>query len=97
MTTPTLVPTTEPTTSSIHALPDFTSLFRFDQRVSALEQELSQVKQIDHSAQILSQIPKADYEYLDEITVRKEDQKLYKFVEGDFSRLSLRDIEDMLL
>ncbi|GJW37971.1 hypothetical protein Tco_0060891 [Tanacetum coccineum] len=57
MTTPTHVPTTEPKTSSIHALPDFTSLFRFDQRVSALEQELSQVKQIDHSAQILSQIP----------------------------------------
>ncbi|GJV31905.1 hypothetical protein Tco_1392305 [Tanacetum coccineum] len=49
-TTPTPVPTTEPTTSLIHALLDFSSLFRFDQRVSALEQDLSQVKQVDHSA-----------------------------------------------
>ncbi|GJR27892.1 hypothetical protein Tco_1104124 [Tanacetum coccineum] len=42
MTTPTPVPTIEPTTSLIHALPDFASLFGFDQRVSALEQDLSQ-------------------------------------------------------
>ncbi|GJT89719.1 hypothetical protein Tco_1078564 [Tanacetum coccineum] len=41
MTTPTLLQTTEPSTSSISALPDFASLFRFDQRVSALEQDLS--------------------------------------------------------
>ncbi|GJR42396.1 retrovirus-related pol polyprotein from transposon TNT 1-94 [Tanacetum coccineum] len=46
MTTPTPVPTTEPTTSSIPDLPDFASLFRFNQRVSALEQYLSQVKQV---------------------------------------------------
>ncbi|GKE07504.1 hypothetical protein Tco_1399522, partial [Tanacetum coccineum] len=45
MTTPTPVPTTEPTTSSIPALLEFASLLRFDQRVSALEQKLSQVKQ----------------------------------------------------
>ncbi|GKC22380.1 hypothetical protein Tco_1024530 [Tanacetum coccineum] len=35
--------------------------------------------------------------YLDEITIQREDQQLYKFVEGDFPRLNLRDIEDMLL
>ncbi|GKA36770.1 hypothetical protein Tco_0723335 [Tanacetum coccineum] len=51
MTTPTRIPTTEPMTSSIPALPDFASLFRFDQRVSTVEQELSQVKQVDHSLQ----------------------------------------------
>ncbi|GJY86459.1 hypothetical protein Tco_0500485, partial [Tanacetum coccineum] len=45
MTTPTPIPTTESTTSSILALPDFASLFGFDQRVSTLEQDLSQVKQ----------------------------------------------------
>ncbi|GJR00770.1 hypothetical protein Tco_0523754 [Tanacetum coccineum] len=38
-----------------------------------------------------------DYGYLEEIVVRREDQKLYKFKEGDFPRLNLRDIEDMLL
>ncbi|GJS12550.1 hypothetical protein Tco_0407022 [Tanacetum coccineum] len=33
--------------------------------------------------------------YLEEIEVRREDQKLYKFKEGDFSRLKLCDIEDI--
>ncbi|GJV63627.1 hypothetical protein Tco_1474455 [Tanacetum coccineum] len=34
---------------------------------------------------------------LEEIEVRRSDQKLYKFVEGDFPRLHLNDIKDMLL
>ncbi|GJY96733.1 hypothetical protein Tco_0513643 [Tanacetum coccineum] len=38
-----------------------------------------------------------DYDHLDEIEVRREDQQLYKFKEGDFPRLRLQDIEDMLL
>nr|GEY99704.1 hypothetical protein [Tanacetum cinerariifolium] len=38
-----------------------------------------------------------DYSYVEEIRVRMEDQKLYKFKECDFSRLNLRDIKDMLL
>ncbi|GJS31917.1 hypothetical protein Tco_0492537 [Tanacetum coccineum] len=38
-----------------------------------------------------------DYGHLDEIEVRREDQQLYKFKEGDFPRLRLQDIEDMLL
>ncbi|GJY49449.1 hypothetical protein Tco_0439405 [Tanacetum coccineum] len=64
MTTPTPVPITEPTTSSIPAFPDFASLFGFDQRVYALEQEHSQVKQVDHSTQILTQIPAIVDEHL---------------------------------
>nr|GEW21309.1 hypothetical protein [Tanacetum cinerariifolium] len=56
-TTPTPIPTTKPTTSSIHALLYFDSIFRFNQRVSALEQEISQLKQVDRSIQILVQIP----------------------------------------
>ncbi|GJV53235.1 hypothetical protein Tco_1448976 [Tanacetum coccineum] len=43
--TPTPAPTTEPTTTSIPALLDFSSLFGFDQIVFALEKELSQFKQ----------------------------------------------------
>nr|GEU44992.1 hypothetical protein [Tanacetum cinerariifolium] len=35
--------------------------------------------------------------HLDWITVRRDDEKLYKFKEGDFKRLRLQDIEDMLL
>nr|GEV64337.1 hypothetical protein [Tanacetum cinerariifolium] len=38
-----------------------------------------------------------DYGYLDEIEVRREDQNLYTFKEGDFPQLRLQDIEDMLL
>ncbi|GJS99774.1 hypothetical protein Tco_0820944 [Tanacetum coccineum] len=38
-----------------------------------------------------------NYGYLEEIEVRREDQKLYKFKEGDFPILNLHDIEDMLL
>ncbi|GJU15811.1 hypothetical protein Tco_1143777 [Tanacetum coccineum] len=60
--TPTPTPTTEPTTISIPALLYFSSLFRFDQRVSVLEKELFQLKQVDYSEQLLktikSQIPK---------------------------------------
>nr|GEY31221.1 hypothetical protein [Tanacetum cinerariifolium] len=37
------------------------------------------------------------YKHLDWITVRRDDDKLYKFKEGNFKRLRLQDIEDMLL
>ncbi|GKC93538.1 hypothetical protein Tco_1158980 [Tanacetum coccineum] len=38
-----------------------------------------------------------DYGYIKEIKVRREDNQLYKFKEGDFPRLNLQDIEDLLL
>ncbi|GKD28782.1 hypothetical protein Tco_1239560 [Tanacetum coccineum] len=37
------------------------------------------------------------YGHLKEIVIRRADQKLYKFMEGDFPRLHLNDIKDMLL
>nr|GEY97395.1 hypothetical protein [Tanacetum cinerariifolium] len=37
------------------------------------------------------------YKHLDWIAVRRDDDKLYKFKEGDFKRLRLQDIEDTLL
>nr|GEZ28543.1 hypothetical protein [Tanacetum cinerariifolium] len=37
------------------------------------------------------------YKHLDWITVHRDDDKLYKFKEGDFKRLRIQDIEDMLL
>ncbi|GJR22821.1 hypothetical protein Tco_0971348 [Tanacetum coccineum] len=45
--TPTPEPTTGPSTNLIPAPPDFSSLFGFDHRVSTLENELSQLKQLD--------------------------------------------------
>ncbi|GKE26760.1 hypothetical protein Tco_1442144, partial [Tanacetum coccineum] len=37
------------------------------------------------------------YKHLDWITVRRDDDKLYTFKEGDFKRLHLQDIEYMLI
>ncbi|GJQ99751.1 hypothetical protein Tco_0522736 [Tanacetum coccineum] len=38
-----------------------------------------------------------NYKHLDWITVCRDDDKLYKFKEGDFNRLRIQDIEGMLL
>nr|GFC59517.1 hypothetical protein [Tanacetum cinerariifolium] len=35
-----------------------------------------------------------NYKHLDWISVRRDDDKIYKFKEGDFKRLRLQDIED---
>ncbi|GJV82431.1 hypothetical protein Tco_1522329 [Tanacetum coccineum] len=37
------------------------------------------------------------YKHLDWITIRRDDEKLYTFKEGDFKRLRLQDIEEMLI
>nr|GEZ97894.1 hypothetical protein [Tanacetum cinerariifolium] len=37
------------------------------------------------------------YKHLDWITIRRSDDKLYKFKEGDYKKLRIQDIEDMLL
>nr|GFD03127.1 hypothetical protein [Tanacetum cinerariifolium] len=38
-----------------------------------------------------------NYKHLYWITMRKDDDKLYKFKEGDFKRLRIQDIKDMKL
>nr|GEX73800.1 hypothetical protein [Tanacetum cinerariifolium] len=38
-----------------------------------------------------------NYKHLDWISVRRDDDKIYKFKEGDFKSLRLQDIKDMLL
>nr|GEY67126.1 hypothetical protein [Tanacetum cinerariifolium] len=38
-----------------------------------------------------------NYKHVDWITMRRDDDKLYKFKEGDFKRLHIQDIEDMLM
>ncbi|GKF47381.1 hypothetical protein Tco_0137183, partial [Tanacetum coccineum] len=37
------------------------------------------------------------YGHLEEIMMKRSDQQLYKFKEGDFVNLHLKDIEDLLL
>ncbi|GKB78608.1 hypothetical protein Tco_0945503 [Tanacetum coccineum] len=46
---------------------------------------------------ILKIMKKYDYGHMEEIKVRRDDQKLYTFKEGDFKRLRLQDIKDMLI
>ncbi|GJS41280.1 hypothetical protein Tco_0566323 [Tanacetum coccineum] len=45
----------------------------------------------------VSVMRKYGYRYLEEIVVRRADNVLYRFKEGDFPRLRINDIEDMLL
>ncbi|GKD42637.1 hypothetical protein Tco_1267282 [Tanacetum coccineum] len=45
----------------------------------------------------VSVMRKHGYRYLEEIVVRRADNALYRFKEGDFPRLRINDIEDMLL
>ncbi|GKA13665.1 hypothetical protein Tco_0693311, partial [Tanacetum coccineum] len=52
---------------------------------------------ISHWVTHVQVMKKYDYRYLEEIIFPREDQSLHKFVEGDFPRLNLHDIEDMLL
>nr|GEX68984.1 hypothetical protein [Tanacetum cinerariifolium] len=61
-----------------------------------INNDLEYLKGEDLSRQLMI-MKKYDYGHLEEIEVHREDQKLYKFREGDFLRLRLQDIEDMLL
>ncbi|GJV63274.1 hypothetical protein Tco_1474102 [Tanacetum coccineum] len=45
----------------------------------------------------VSVIGKHRYGYLEEIVVRRADNALYRFKEGDFLRHQINDIEDMLI
>ncbi|GKC41999.1 hypothetical protein Tco_1059721 [Tanacetum coccineum] len=55
--TPTPTPTTLETTTSLLALLDFASIFKFNERVFNLEKDMLQIKQVNQYAQALSSIP----------------------------------------
>ncbi|GKE58659.1 hypothetical protein Tco_1497844, partial [Tanacetum coccineum] len=55
--TPTPTPTTSEATTSFPSLSDFSSVFRFNDRVTNLEKDLSEIKQVDQYAQAFSSIP----------------------------------------
>nr|GEY67632.1 retrovirus-related Pol polyprotein from transposon TNT 1-94 [Tanacetum cinerariifolium] len=64
-TTPTPAPKTLEVTTSFPALLDFTSIFRFNDRVTNLERDLSEMKQVDQYAQTISSIPSIVDHYID--------------------------------
>ncbi|GJV35642.1 hypothetical protein Tco_1408119 [Tanacetum coccineum] len=87
--TPTPAPTIETTTTSIPTLLDFSSMFRFDQRVSILEKELSQLKQVDYSTQLLEMIKSQILAMVDaQLSTRLEDsiQKAFRSDTAEFEK-----------
>nr|GEX29558.1 hypothetical protein [Tanacetum cinerariifolium] len=58
-------PTTSEATTSFHSLPDFSYVFRFNDRVTNLEKDLSKLKQVDQYAQVISLIPAIMDRYMD--------------------------------
>ncbi|GJW61301.1 hypothetical protein Tco_0110636 [Tanacetum coccineum] len=83
-------PTPAPTTiTSILALPYFSSLFGFEQRVSVLEKELSQLKQVDYSTQLLEMIKSQIPAMVDaQLSTRLEDsiQKAFRSYIAEFKK-----------
>nr|GEX40959.1 hypothetical protein [Tanacetum cinerariifolium] len=52
-------------TTSLLALPDFVSVFKFNERVTNLEKDLLEIKQVDQYAQALSSVPAIVDRYID--------------------------------
>ncbi|GJY82677.1 hypothetical protein Tco_0496053 [Tanacetum coccineum] len=63
--TPTPKSTTSVATTSFHSLLDFSSVFKFNDRVTNLEKDLSEIKQVDQYAQALSSIHAIVDHYID--------------------------------
>ncbi|GJW78550.1 hypothetical protein Tco_0140232, partial [Tanacetum coccineum] len=63
--TPTPTTTTSETTTLLPTLPDFASVFKFNERVFNLEKDVSEIKQVDQYAQALSFIPAIVDRYMD--------------------------------
>ncbi|GKC69889.1 hypothetical protein Tco_1115772 [Tanacetum coccineum] len=63
--TPTLTPTTFEATTSFPSLPDVSFVFKFNDKITNLEKDLSKIKQVDPYAQALSFIPAIVDRYID--------------------------------
>ncbi|GJZ04628.1 hypothetical protein Tco_0537903, partial [Tanacetum coccineum] len=69
------------------------TVFAFDMRYCQGFGVMSSMRLITH----VCVNEETDYGYLEEIVVRRADNALYGFEEGDFPQLRINDIEDMLL
>ncbi|GKC66448.1 hypothetical protein Tco_1099046, partial [Tanacetum coccineum] len=68
--TPYPTPTASEVTTAFPALPDFAFVFRFNDRVTNLERELLEMKQVDQYAQDISLIPAIIDRYIDNKLVK---------------------------
>ncbi|GJY38269.1 hypothetical protein Tco_0424633 [Tanacetum coccineum] len=76
--TPTPTPTTSEVTTSFPALPDFLSVFRFNDRVTNLERDLSEMKKVDQYAQAISSIPTI----VDRYIAKKQGEAIQKAIKS---------------
>ncbi|GKA08783.1 hypothetical protein Tco_0688114 [Tanacetum coccineum] len=86
--TTTIVPST-----SLQNLPNFSSLFKFEDRVKSIKDDFLEFKQTNPFAEAVSLIPGIVDKYL----ANQMNEALRHPKEGDYKRLFLQDIEDMLL
>ncbi|GKB27133.1 hypothetical protein Tco_0866534 [Tanacetum coccineum] len=85
-----MTPATTPS-SSLQKLPDFASLFGFDNRLKALEDNFSEFKQTNQYAEALSSIPGIVDQYL--ANKKKEvEAKTSHAVAANLSELELKKI-----
>ncbi|GJZ75018.1 hypothetical protein Tco_0639483 [Tanacetum coccineum] len=90
--TPILTPTTTPS-SSLQNLPDFGSLFGFDYRLKALEDNFSELKQTNQYAKALSSIPGIVDQYLaNKMKEAVDEAKTSHVVAANLSELELKNI-----
>ncbi|GJT86226.1 retrovirus-related pol polyprotein from transposon TNT 1-94, partial [Tanacetum coccineum] len=92
---PTPAPTSATTVTLIPALLDFSSLFGFDQRVSALEKEPSQLKQADYSAQLLKMIKSYTTKF--EKKAKDERKRYIDLVEKSVKEIIKDEVKSQLL
>nr|GEU35286.1 hypothetical protein [Tanacetum cinerariifolium] len=64
--TPTRIPTASETTTLLPTIPNFAYVFKFNERVTNLKKDLSEIKQVDQYAQDLSLIPAIVDRYMDD-------------------------------
>nr|GFA29018.1 hypothetical protein [Tanacetum cinerariifolium] len=84
--TPTTTPTTSEATTSLTSLLDFTSLFKFNERLTNLEKDLSEIKRRSIAVTRLKIMKMYGYGHLEEIEVRRDNRDLYTFKEGEYSQ-----------
>ncbi|GJY80752.1 reverse transcriptase domain-containing protein [Tanacetum coccineum] len=73
---------------------DFFAFIMNGLKINNLNQETLESHIVENNVEVMR---KHGYVYLKEIVVRKSDNDLYRFKEGDFPRLRINNIEDMLL
>ncbi|GJU08152.1 hypothetical protein Tco_1124582, partial [Tanacetum coccineum] len=88
--TPTPTPTVSEATTLFPALPDFSSVFKFNDRVTNLEKDLSEMKQVDQYTQAISSIPAIVDRYID----NKLGESIQQAIKSHIAKCREEDLAD---